>query len=502
MSNLSLYFKRFFSGTLLSRVSGMVRDLAMAFAFGDHPSVAAFMVAFRFSNLFRRLLGEGPFQSAFIPYFEGLRVQSPEKGLDFFRRLTWTITAFLVCLIGVSEVALYFLTPYFSPSNREILLLTRWLLPGLLFICLYGVNLSLLHCYDTFFVPSVAPLICNAIWIFGALFLQHVQVESAMIRLSQLIVIGFFGQWLLTLPFVQRYAAFSWKELFRFRISPEIRGLIKLMGFGVIGVGALQINAFVDSLFARHALLQGPVYLWYSIRMQQLALSIFGIACVSTIVPRFSRAVKEGNTELAQSYFAESYKRILLIMIPCTFAIFVLGIPSVNLLFGRGHFSEEAVLQTGYCLFGYGAGLVPATLVILYSALFYAKGDFRTPTWIAIKTVLLNILFNALFVFVFDWKVLSIALSTSISAFFNFWMLKRATEMEAGFTKVFPCILMSCAAAGATLLANHLLFKFQLPRTVIGQLVQMAALTTVFGTVSLVSGFSKYLRSPSKGQSS
>lgn len=81
---LSLYVKRFFSGVMLSRISGLGRDLSMAFAFGDHPSVAAFMIAFRLSNLLRRLVAEGPFQSTFIPYFEQLRVQNNSKAVFFF----------------------------------------------------------------------------------------------------------------------------------------------------------------------------------------------------------------------------------------------------------------------------------------------------------------------------------------------------------------------------------------------------------------------------------
>ena len=95
----SIYTKRFFSGTLLSRISGLGRDLSMAFAFGDHPSVAAFMVAFRLSNLFRRLLGEGPLQSAFIPHFEGLRSQDSSQATFFFRKL---ITLITILILGIT----------------------------------------------------------------------------------------------------------------------------------------------------------------------------------------------------------------------------------------------------------------------------------------------------------------------------------------------------------------------------------------------------------------
>lgn len=145
LHNLSLYTKRFFSGTLLSRISGMGRDLSMAFAFGDHPSVAAFFVAFRFSNLLRRLLGEGPFQSAFIPHFEGLRIQDPARAALFFRRLVVFIGLVLLVMVCLAEggIALLLSSSSLTDATREVIALTGWLFPGVIFICLYGLNLSL-----------------------------------------------------------------------------------------------------------------------------------------------------------------------------------------------------------------------------------------------------------------------------------------------------------------------------------------------------------------------
>lgn len=123
--------KRFFSGTLLSRISGLGRDLAMAFAFGDHPSVAAFIVAFRFSNLLRRLLGEGPFQSAFIPYFQGMRLQSQERALVFFRQLSFLILSLLVLITLFLEGGIFTFLSFSSLSEegRELMHLTGWLFP-------------------------------------------------------------------------------------------------------------------------------------------------------------------------------------------------------------------------------------------------------------------------------------------------------------------------------------------------------------------------------------
>lgn len=434
---LSLHMRRFFSGTLLSRVSGMVRDLTMAFAFGDHPSVAAFMVAFRLSNLFRRLLGEGPLQSAFIPYFEGLRIQNPEKAIIFFRQLVLLITLLLLGITCLGEVGLLAFSSSVSFDNQEVLFLTAWLLPGLLFICLYGLNISLLHCHDTFFIPSFAPFVCNLIWIGGAIFLRSQPPPFAMQALAAFVVAGFAGQWLLTLPATLKIASIDWKGIWRFRISSEVRALARLFAFGAVGVGAVQVNALIDSLFARHADLRGPIYLWYSIRLEQLALAIFGIACVSTIVPRLSRAIKEGDREKANSLFGLSYRRILAVMIPCALGIFFLGGSAINLLYGQGNFSDFAVSQTTLCLWSYTIGLIPSTMVILFSALFYARHDFRTPLKFSLYAIVVHMALNGLFVWVLQWGAVSTALATSFSAWINFWCLQRASSLE-GWKPVFP----------------------------------------------------------------
>lgn len=432
LHNLSLYTKRFFSGTLLSRISGMGRDLSMAFAFGDHPSVAAFFVAFRFSNLLRRLLGEGPFQSAFIPHFEGLRIQDPARAALFFRRLVVFIGLVLLAMVGLAEggIALLLSSSSLTDATREVIALTGWLFPGVIFICLYGLNLSLLNCYDSFFIPSVAPFVCNLIWIAAALFLCNLEASIAMPVLAKWVVIGFMGQWLLTLPFTLKHVSSTLKEWVSFKIPKEVVTLARSFTLGALGVGAVQINAFIDALFARHADLRGPVYLWYAIRFEQLALAIFGIACVSTIVPRLSRAIKAGDAEGAQTLFTFSHSRIWAVMLPCTFALLALGGAAINLFYGRGHFSELAVSETTLCLWAYTLGLIPATLVILYSALFYAKQNFRVPMLIAMFTVVISALLNALFVFVLEWGAVSIALATSISAWINAAILKHLAEKQ------------------------------------------------------------------------
>ena len=157
----------FLTGTFISRFSGMVRDLSMAFCFGTSPAIAAFLIAFRLSNLLRRLFGEGALLNGFIPFFEGKRKEDPKKGAEFFRDIFWSLTFILFSTIVTLEVILAFVL-YFctlSTGTVQIINMTMVMLPGLVFICLFGLSMALLECEKNFFVPGVAPVAFNVVWV-------------------------------------------------------------------------------------------------------------------------------------------------------------------------------------------------------------------------------------------------------------------------------------------------------------------------------------------------
>lgn len=433
---------RFLSGTFLSRLSGLGRDVTMAAVFGCHPSVAALMTAFRFSHLFRRLLGEGALHTAFIPYFEKQRGEDPQKGFLFFRDLLMSLSLLLVGLIALGEGGIYYaLHLSLSEGNREVLVLMQWLLPSLLFVCLFGLQAALLNCEGVFFTTGVAPVAYNLIWILSCCLLRHHAASEAMPLLAVGIVFACAAQWMSTLPLTLRslrknLGGSLWRGV-RF-FSPELRKILGPMAFTLVGVGAVQINNGLDYLFARYADPSGPAFLWYALRVQHLPIALFGIAFASALLPALSRRIQAGDEEGYCGLLNISIRRAIVLLVPCTVGILVLGSSGIQLLYGRGEFGGEALFSTVHCLWGYGLGLIPAVLVAILAPAFYAQGQYRIPTGASLMAVVVNILLNTVFVVGLKWGPSGIALATSISSTIQCYWLMRALS-----TKIKPFSLPS-----------------------------------------------------------
>ncbi len=457
--------RRFFGGTMLSRCSGLMRDVAMAFAFGTQESIAAFLVAFRFSHLLRRLFGEGALQTAFIPHFEALRILDPQRACLFFKDLFATLVIGLSGIIFISMVAIggALLWLDLSAGNFEIFLLTLLLMPSLLFICLFGVNASLLQCEKRFFTSGVAPVAFNFVWTIGVIALWKLSSSDAMLWLAGWVIIACLCQWLITLPQVisilRQYGTrpFS-KPMHPF--SKDVRNLAKPLFLGIVGVAAVQVNSALDALFARYASGEGPAYLWYALRIQQLPLALFGIAIAGALLPPLTRSLKTHDLATYQHFLGFALRRSIAFAFPITIAIFVMGDSAIQLIYGRGDFNTHSVIGTTQCLWGYGIGLIPMTLVLILAPAFYATGDYRTPAMASVFSVILNVGFNFWFVIVKGYGTQSVAWSTSLCALFNvFWLalkLSHSNGIYAGvlWKSVAKVVFASSVAAFAVVVID------------------------------------------------
>jgi putative peptidoglycan lipid II flippase len=414
----------FISGTLFSRVGGLVRDMSMAFCFGTHPAIAAFMVAFRFANLLRRIFGEGALLNSFIPHFESHRKENPLLAAQFFRDIFFSLIVVVGGSILCIEAGLYSWLKWGSlgSDNREIVSLTMIMLPGLLFICLFSLCSGLLQCERFFFLIGIAPVAFNGVWICAVWILKEYEPQEAVIGLSIAITLALCFQWLVTFPKSLSLLSsnLSWKNFFQCQLfSPEVRKTVSAIFLGILGVSAAQINSAIDTLFARYASLEGPAYLNYAIHLQQLPLALFGIGIASALLPPLSRNIKKEDFMRYKELLYFALSRALLFLLPCSFAIFALGGASVNLIYGRGDFGEISTMQTTLCLWGYGVGLTSMGIAILITPAFHARKEYWIPTLASLLSITMNIVLNILLVFILRQGAASLAISTSIAACFN-----------------------------------------------------------------------------------
>ncbi|MFN4173758.1 MAG: lipid II flippase MurJ [Parachlamydiaceae bacterium] len=255
------------------------------------------------------------------------------------------------------------------------------------------------------------------LWIGFAIALMHAPLDRAMIILSVGISLACMGQWLVTLP--QVYRLLKGKNIRINLSSPEVKRLWRPLFLTNLGIISTQINSGLDPLFARYANLEGPAWLWYAIRIEQVPLALFGIAMSGALLPPLARSAKEGNLAKFYSFLFTALKRSAFLMIPITIAIFLFGSFGVNLAFGYGDFGMKSLEGTVKCLYGYSIGLLPQTWVLILAPAFFARGDYKTPAIASVGAVIANTLFNTIAIFGFGWGAESVAYAASLAAGVN-----------------------------------------------------------------------------------
>lgn len=426
----------------------------MAFCLGSSAEVGAFLVAFRLANLFRRLLGEGNLQAGFVPQFESFRGSGFARAVHFYREAALSLTLLSLAVILICEGVLWSIFDLLDPSWQQIASLTMWMLPGLLFICLSGLNQALLQSQKKYFLPAVTPVVFNGVWIIAAIY------SKTITALAIWVTIGAALQWVISSFYVKK-EFFGVQRCKRRYFSPDCLQLIRLMTLGLMGIAAAQLNSALDAIFARVADLSGPVYLWYAVRLQHLPLALFGLALSGALLPPLSRAIQNQEMDRFEVFLDSALRRAALLIIPSSFGLIALGGAGLNVLYRHGHFSIDDVQRTLECLWAYAIGLIPSAFVLLLSQAFYAKNLYWVPARTAFVSVLANMMLNAIFVFVFKWGALSIALATSLSSILNCYLLIRPLWLNLTPLLVRLCgrlTIASSLAAFLTLLVQYGVF--------------------------------------------
>lgn len=405
--------------TGLSRLLGLLRDVAIADRFGASGAYDAFLIAFFVPHFLRQLLAEGALSTAFVPLYTGLRVSGDDADRFASGLLSWLILVFaLVVGFGVWLAPAYvpFLASGFAPDKLSLAVrLARIVFPFIALVGFAAVFMGILNSYRRFFAASLAPVWFNVGMIVGVLALAPRFPQQPVLGLAVGALIGGSGQLLAQVPALSR-AGFRFRLLF-WPIHPEIRRLIGLMAPAVLILAVTQVNLLVDNKLASHLGDGGIASLQYGMRLFQLPLGVFAVSVASALLPRFSEAWARKDDRRFSSYLGDGVALTAAVLVPAMVGLFAIGADVVRLLFEHGSFAPEDTIRTARVLSYYLIGLFPYGLVYLFSRAFYALRRTRLPLLAAAVAVAVNVALDLLLVS--TMREAGLALATGISGVVN-----------------------------------------------------------------------------------
>ncbi|MEX2207580.1 MAG: murein biosynthesis integral membrane protein MurJ [Myxococcota bacterium] len=382
--------------TLASRVLGLLRDSAIAYALPVSAS-DAFFVAFTIPNLLRRLVGEGALTVAFVPVFDQSLARSHDEARRVLRA-TWTLALLVtsvICVLGMiwADLLVIAFAPGYvgDPAKLELTTtLLRLCFPYVVSLSLVAVAMGALNALGHFFRPAIAPVWLNVCQI-ASVFIGLAFFTTPVLALGfGVIVAGVLQVWLQLRPLRER--GFAPKLLWA-PGDPAIRRLGWILLPSLLGASAYQLNTITTRAIASF-FGDGPVsYLYYATRLLELPLGVFIFALSMASLPSLARSVTAGDRPALQRSFAEVLGLSLALALPCTAGLILLREPIVALLFGWNpeHFGAEAVRLSGLALLYYTLGLVPISLSRIYVNLCVAHQNTRTGAHAAVLSLIVNV---------------------------------------------------------------------------------------------------------------
>ncbi len=417
----------FGSLTLVSRVLGLIRDMVVAAVFGPGAATDAFFVAFKIPNFMRRLFAEGAFSTAFVPVVSEYKERrAPEEVRRLVADVSGVLGAVLLLITALGILFAPYVVRLFAPgfaadpAKFEVTVtMLRWTFSYILFISLTACAGGVLNTYGRFGPPAFAPVLLNLCLIAGALWLSR-YFEVSVVALAVAVCIAGVLQLLLQLPYLARIGMLAWPRLGW--SDPGVRRIVRLMGPSILGSSVAQINLLVDTILASFLLTGSVSWLYYSDRLVEFPIGIFGVALGTVILPRLSSEHAAATPERFSATLDWALRWVLLISAPATIGLIMLALPLVATLFKHGEFTDHDALASALSLSMYALGLIGFILVKVAAPGYFARQDTRTPVRFAVICVLVNMLLSSIAVwFLHDSGVghAALALATVIAQLLN-----------------------------------------------------------------------------------
>jgi len=415
--------------TLLSRVTGLIRDLLISRIFGVSGATDAFNVAFRIPNLLRRLFAEGAFQQAFVPVLADTKAQRGEEAMRSLvdhvaSALFWTL--FFVTLAGVvaAPALVWAIATGLAREAQTFELattMTRWMFPYILCMSLVAFAAGVLNTFKRFAVPAVTPVLLNLSFIACALWLAP-RMGTPILSLALAVIIGGVLQLALQAPALRRIGMLPrfGNPLVGFR-DPSVRRILRLMLPAVFAVSVAQLSIIINTNIASHLVTGSVTWLAFADRLMEFPTALLGVALGTVLLPSLSAAFAEQRSADYSRLLDWGLRLTLLLALPAAAGLGLLAEGLVAVLFQGGKFSWHDVQQTALALIGYAIGLIGLIAVKILAPGFYAQRDIKTPVKIAIAALVVTQLANLVLVPLLGHA--GLALSVSLGACANAAML-------------------------------------------------------------------------------
>ena len=481
--------------TIISRLLGYLRDILIAVFLGTGVLADAFFVAFRIPNTFRRLFSEGTFNAAFVPSYSSEITKGKAKSNKFANdifNLLFLGLFFLVLIIQIFMPAFVsIIAPGFIDDFDKMELaisLTRITFPFLFFISLASFFSAILNSHNKFAATSAAPIVLNIVLIVILFFSKYLGDELVYYLSYGVSLAG-----ILQLLFLYKFVIKFYSLKFNFRIA-SIKGNNKVKIFfkkllpSIFSSGVTQINILVGTIIASFQA-SAVSYLYYADRIYQINLAIAGIAIGVVVLPQLSKHIRSKKKDKILLIQNKALELSLFLSLPASVALLLGSENIISALFGYGSFSEIAAQNSAKALYYFALGLPAFSLIKIFSSFFFANHDTKTPFYISLVSVILNIIISVYYFNKIGFVIIPIA--TSISSWFNgiflFIFLKNKNLFKFNNEFIVRFIKIIIASLSMGVFFNFLLIYFQ------NQLAFDQNLKSFYLILSVVMGLLFYL---------
>ena len=385
-----------------------------------------FFAAFRIPNLLREIFAEGSMSSAFIPVLTEYRQKHGENEANRLVKITFTfiiIFVGIVCLLGVffSPAIVTVIAPGFLGSQEKFslaVMLTRIMFPFLLFISLAALVMGALNTKKVFFIPALAPALLNITLILSIILFES-RAKQPLAAAAIGVMAGGFVQFAFQLPSFYRN---KYKLGFDATFShPGLKKMSILLIPATLALSVSQINIVVSNILASFLPSGSITYLFYSMRLIQFPIGIFGVAMGMAVLPMLSEHAAKGDYDRLSDDFSFALRLLFFITIPAMAGLIALREPIVNILFQRGKFDYTATVGTAQALLFYSIGIWSIVGVRVVTASFYSMQDTRTPVKVALGALAVNVILSI--ILMNPLKHSGLALANSLASMVNFTVL-------------------------------------------------------------------------------